>query len=60
MLRKEIKRFLTVVFDGSAAPLVSQLANMDELTLEDLKAVEEQLAKREAQRRKRAPRREAR
>ena len=26
MIRKEIRRFLTVVFDGSAAPLVSQLA----------------------------------
>ncbi len=65
MIRKEIRRFLSVVFDGSAAPLVSQLANMDELTLEDLKAVEEQLAKRGGQRRKppargkRMPRREA-
>jgi BlaI family penicillinase repressor len=43
MVRKEVRRFLDVLFDGSAAPLVSQLAEMDELTLEDLQEVEQQL-----------------
>ena len=40
MLRKEIRRFLDVAFDGSAAPLVAQLARMQELTVEDLKEIE--------------------
>ncbi|MFH1501976.1 MAG: BlaI/MecI/CopY family transcriptional regulator [Candidatus Eisenbacteria bacterium] len=40
MLRKEIRRFLDVAFDGSAAPLVAQLARMQELTMEDLKEIE--------------------
>ncbi|MBN2564678.1 MAG: BlaI/MecI/CopY family transcriptional regulator [Candidatus Eisenbacteria bacterium] len=44
MLRKEIRRFLDTAFDGAAAPLVAQLARMDELTLEDLKDVEQTLA----------------
>lgn len=43
MVRKEVRRFLDVLFDGSAAPLVSQLAEMDELSLEDLRAVEREL-----------------
>jgi predicted transcriptional regulator len=44
MLRKEIRRFLDVAFDGDAPPLVAQLARMDELTLEDLKDLEQTLA----------------
>jgi len=44
MLKKEIRRFLDVAFDGAAAPLVAQLARMDELTIEDLRDVEETLA----------------
>lgn len=44
MLRKEIRRFLDVAFDGSAAPLVAQLARMQELTMEDLKDIEQVLA----------------
>ena len=43
MMRKEVRRFLDVLFDGSAAPLVSQLAEMDELSMEDLQEVERQL-----------------
>lgn len=44
MLRKEIRQFLDVAFDGSAAPLVAQLARMNELTVEDLREVERVLA----------------
>jgi BlaI family penicillinase repressor len=44
MLKKEIRRFLDVAFDGAAAPLVAQLARMEELSLEDLKEIEEALS----------------
>ena len=44
MLRKEIRRFLDTAFDGTAAPLVAQLAHMDELTVEDLREIERVLA----------------
>ena len=40
MLGKEIRRFLDAAFDGAAAPLVAQLARMDELTVEDLREIE--------------------
>ena len=40
MLRKEIRRFLDAAFDGAAAPLVAQLADMNEVTLEDLRELE--------------------
>ena len=43
MLRKEIRRFLDATFDGLATPLVAQLADMDALSLEDLREVERQL-----------------
>lgn len=43
MLRKEIRRFLDTAFDGSAAPLVAQLARMEELSVEDLREVEKVL-----------------
>ena len=43
MIRKEIKRLLDTLFDGSAAPLVAHLAEMDAISLEDLRAVEAQL-----------------
>lgn len=46
MLRKEIRRFLDIAFDGAAAPLVAQLARMEELTIEDLKDLEETLARK--------------
>ena len=43
MIRKEIRAFLDNVFDGSAAPLVSHLAEMDEVTLDDLREIEKRL-----------------
>ena len=46
MIRKEIRRFLDSVFDGSADSLVSHLADMKELSLTDLKEVEQQLRQR--------------
>jgi len=44
IVRKEIRAFLERVFDGSARKLVAHLADMDELTVEDLRAVERRLA----------------
>jgi BlaI family penicillinase repressor len=52
MMRKEIRRFLDVAFDGSAAPLVAKLADMKEVTLEDLREIERQLGGRKSRRRK--------
>lgn len=43
MIRKEIDRFLDTLFDGSAAPLVAHLADMDALSLDDLKSLENKL-----------------
>ncbi len=43
MMKKEVRRFLNTLFDGSASSLVAQLAEMDELTLEDLKRLEEEI-----------------
>jgi len=40
VIRHEIRRFLDVLFDGSAAPLVAHLAEMDAVTLDDLKHLE--------------------
>jgi len=40
MLSKEIRRFLDAAFDGSAAPLVAQLADMKEVSLEDIRELE--------------------
>jgi BlaI family penicillinase repressor len=40
VIQREIRRFLEGLFDGSAAPLVAHLAEMDELSLEDLKEIE--------------------
>ena len=57
MLRHEIRRFLDSFFDGSAAPLVSHLAEMDALSLEDVREIERQLAKdKETRRWKRSKR----
>jgi len=47
MLRKEIRKFLDVAFDGAAAPLVAQLARMEELTVEDLREIERVLGEGE-------------
>ena len=43
MIHQEIRRFLDSVFDGSAGPLVAHLAEMDELSVGDLKAIEQRL-----------------
>ena len=43
MLRKEVRRFLDVAFDGAAAPLVAHLADMDELSLEDIREIEKHI-----------------
>ena len=43
MIRKEIRRFLDSVFDGAAGSLVSHLADMDELSLKDLREIERHL-----------------
>ena len=43
MIRKEIRRLLDTLFDGSARPLMSHLVDMDNLSLEDLRALEKKL-----------------
>ncbi|UCH85403.1 MAG: BlaI/MecI/CopY family transcriptional regulator [Candidatus Latescibacterota bacterium] len=43
MIRKEIRRLLDTLFDGSARPLVAHLADMDDLSLDDLKELEKRL-----------------
>ena len=43
MIRKEIRRFLDSVFDGSADSLVSHLAEMNELSLADIREIELQV-----------------
>jgi len=40
VIQREIRRFLEGLFDGSARPLVAHLAEMDALSLEDLKEIE--------------------
>jgi predicted transcriptional regulator len=44
MIRKEISRFLDTMFDGSATNLVSCLADMDAVSLDDLRELEKHLA----------------
>ena len=43
MIRKEIARLLDSLFDGAAAPLLSHLAQMQALDLDDLREIERQL-----------------
>jgi predicted transcriptional regulator len=50
MIRKEIRRFLNTVFDGSAPDLVAQLAAMDALSLSDLRELEETISDRDVAR----------
>ena len=40
VIQREIRRFLDGLFNGSAGPLVAHLAEMDALSLEDLKEIE--------------------
>jgi BlaI family penicillinase repressor len=46
MMKKEVHRFLNALFDGSASSLVAQLAEMDELSLDDLKKLEEDIERK--------------
>ena len=43
MIRKEITRLLDVMFDGAAGPLVAHLADMRQVTIEDLREIERRL-----------------
>jgi BlaI family penicillinase repressor len=43
MIRKEINRLLDIVFDGAAQPLMAHLADMQQVTVDDLKVIEERL-----------------
>ena len=43
MIRKELRRILDALFNGQAGPLVAHLADMDELSLDDLREVERTL-----------------
>ncbi len=43
MIHKEIRRFLDTLFDGSAGSLVAHLADMDAVSLDDLRHAEERL-----------------
>ena len=54
MLHKEIRRFLDVAFDGAAAPLISHLAEMEEISLADLREIEARLSDGAATRKKSA------
>jgi predicted transcriptional regulator len=44
MIRKEIRRLVDALFDGAGAPLVAHLADMNAVTLSDLREVERRLA----------------
>jgi len=46
MIRKEIHRFLDTLFDGAGSPLVAHLADMDEVSVEDLREIERQLGRK--------------
>ncbi len=47
MMQKEIARFLDMAFDGAALPLVAQLAEMDELSVGDLREIEKRLDRKQ-------------
>ena len=49
MIQREIRRFLDGLFNGSAGPLVAHLAEMEALTLDDLKEIERAAAEGEAE-----------
>ena len=46
MIRQEVRRLLDSLFDGSAGELVAQLAEMDEISLGDLRRLERHLRSR--------------
>jgi predicted transcriptional regulator len=43
MIRKEIRSLLDMLFDGSAAPLVAHLADMEAVSLEEIRKLERSL-----------------
>ncbi len=45
MIHGEIRRFLDQLFDGAAGPLMANLAEMDALSLDDLREIESRLKK---------------
>jgi predicted transcriptional regulator len=51
MLRREVRGFLDTLFGGSAPDLLAQLADMDALTIEDLREIERRLGARTTRRR---------
>ena len=55
MIRKEIHRFLDTLFEGAGTPLVAHLADMKEVSLDDLREIEQQLGGRSRSGRKRGP-----
>ena len=56
MIRKEIQRLLDSLFDGSAGPLMAHLADMDELSLDDLQEIEQQLGRTRPRRKRKTGR----
>jgi len=46
MIRKEIHRFLDTLFDGAGTPLVAHLADMNEVSVDDLREIERQLGRK--------------
>jgi predicted transcriptional regulator len=47
MIQKEVRRLIDGLFDGKAAPLVAQLAEMEAISVEDLREIEDQLRQAE-------------
>ncbi len=45
MIHGEIRRFLNQLFDGATGPLMANLAEMDALSLDDLREIESRLKK---------------
>ena len=43
MIRREVRRLIDGLFDGRGAPLVAHLAEMDAISIEDLRELEEEL-----------------
>ncbi len=43
MIRREVRRLIDGLFDGHGGPLVAHLAEMEAISLDDLRAIEEQL-----------------
>ncbi len=43
MIHKEIRRLLDTFFDGSAAPLVAHLADMEAVSLDEIRELEKHI-----------------